>query len=183
MSALAHYDYIAASDDVHVHESFGGAGICRDEWLCYPCEWRGKMLLLGRHAWNIHRPNTFESLLSSPQYSKIKSFDRKLAREASALLRDCLPIRIRGLHLCLPFRRPPFNLLLPVIKFICGKSIRQRAVIHHGSHLEILLGLENHGIARANIPPALGGDYNLHAQLTEWLAHRLELEGRREANA
>jgi hypothetical protein len=113
----------------------------------------------------------------------MKGFDRKLTREGIALLRECLPIRLRAMHICLPFRRPPFTFVLPVIKFICGKSIRQRMVIHHGSDLEVLLGLENHGIIRANIPAALGGEYNLQAELTEWLADRLELEGRREANA
>jgi hypothetical protein len=177
------HDYIAASDDVHVHEYFGGAGVCPDERLCYPCERLGKMMLLSTYAMVSDRPNTFESLVSSPQSSMMKSFDRKLACEGLALLRDCLPIRLRLVHLCMPFRRPPFNFVLPVAKFICGKSIRQRMVIHHGSDLEVLLGLENHGIIRANIPAALGGDYNLQAQLTEWLADRLELEDRREANA
>jgi hypothetical protein len=110
-------------------------------------------------------------------------FDRKLSREGLALIRDCLPIRIRVIHLCLPFLHPPFNFVLPVFKFICGKSIRQRILVHSGSNLEVLLGLENHGIINANIPSVLGGHFNLQAALAEWLVERLELDGRRAANA
>jgi hypothetical protein len=132
---------------------------------------------------NVHRPNSFESLLSSPQSSNFVRFDRKLAREGTALLRECLPIRLRVIHLCVPLRHPPFNFVLPVVKFILGKSLRRRLVVHHGSDLEILLSLESHGIIRAIIPTALGGDYHLHAELTEWLVDRLELEGQREVNA
>jgi hypothetical protein len=125
------------------------------------------MLLLGRYTWNVHRPKRFESLFSSPQSSKIAGFDRNFAREAIALLRECLPIRVRVIHLCVLLRYPPFSFVLPVVKFILGFSLRRRLLVHHGSDLEILLGLESHGIVRANIPPALGGDYHLQAELTD----------------
>jgi hypothetical protein len=141
------------------------------------------MLLLARYTWIVHRPNCFECLLSYRQSAKIAGFDRKLARDIIALLRDCLPIRIRVIHVCAPLRHPPFNFVLPVVKFILGLSLRQRLVVHHGCDLEILLGLESYGIVRANIPPALGGDYHLQAELTEWLVDRLELEGQREVDA
>ena len=127
--------------------------------------------------------NSSESLLSSPQSVKIAGFDRKLALDAVALLRECLPIRLRVIHVCTPFRRPPFNFVLPVVKFIIGKNLRRRLFLHHGCDLEVLLGLESHGINRANIPPALGGHYPLQSELAEWLVGRLELEGQREGNA
>jgi hypothetical protein len=128
----------------------------------------------------IYRPNSFESLLSSPQSAKIAGFDRKFARDSIALLRECLPIRLRVIHVCAPLRRPPFNFVLPVVNFILGKNLRRRLLVHHGCDLEILLGLESHGIIRANIPPALGGHYHLQSELTEWLVGRHELEGQRE---
>lgn len=56
-------------------------------------------------------------------------------------------------------------------------------MVHHGSDLEVLLGLESHGMIRANIPPALGGHYPLQSELAEWLLGRLELDGQREVNA
>jgi hypothetical protein len=131
----------------------------------------------------IYRPNSFKTLLSSPQSAKIAGFDRKLARDAVALLQECLPIRLRVIHVCTPFRHPPFNFVLPVVKFILGKSLRRRLLVHHGCDLEVLLGLESHGIIRANIPPALGGHYRLQSELAEWLVGRLELEGQIEVNA
>jgi hypothetical protein len=181
---LLRYDYIATSDDVHVHESFGGAGVSPNERLCYPYQWFGKMLLLGRYTWRMSIVLTVLNLsYPPPQSSKNARFDRKLARESIALLRECLPIRLRVIHMCLPSRHPPFNFLLPVIKFLLGKSLRRRLVVHHGCDLEILLSLESHGIIRANVPSVLGGHYNLQAELSEWLVDHVELEGRREANA
>jgi hypothetical protein len=100
-----------------------------------------------------------------------------------SLFRDCLPIKVKAIHISLPFRHPPFNFVLPVLKFILGRSLRQRVVVHHGSDLEVLMGLEKYGISEANVPPVLGGRYKLEARVAAWLVDRLELESRREANA
>lgn len=114
------------------------------------------------------------------QDSKIAKFDRKLAREGIALFRDCLPIQIKVIHLCLPLRYPPFNFVLPVLKFILGKRMRHRMVIHHGSDLQVILGYEEYGIGRDATPPALGGHWKMDTEFAAWLVERRSLETRRE---
>jgi hypothetical protein len=100
-----------------------------------------------------------------------------------SLLRDCLPIKLKAIHISLPFRHPPFHFVLPVLKFILGRSLRQRVVVHHGSDLEVLVGLDKFGISEANVPPVLGGLYKLQTELAAWLASRRELESTGETNA
>jgi hypothetical protein len=82
------------------------------------------------------------------------------------------------MHVCLPQlkRKPnfPFNLL--VIKFLAGKHIRRRMVLHSGSEDLIVMDLIEYGLGRNIIPFEVGGDYRWEVNHAEWLANRLLIE-------
>jgi hypothetical protein len=97
-----------------------------------------------------------------------------------ALLRDCLPIKVKAIHVCLPLLKPPFQFVIPIVKFLAGKRLRRRMVLHSGSEHEILSGLDTYGIGRSIIPFEIGGDYHLEAAHAEWVVDRLQVERQRE---
>jgi hypothetical protein len=98
------------------------------------------------------------------------------------MLRDCLPIKLRAVHICLPQlkSKPNFPFTIPVIRFLAGKHIRRRMVIHGGSEDLIVMDLINYGLSRSIIPFEVGGDYRWEAFHAEWVANRLLFESRRE---
>jgi hypothetical protein len=108
-------------------------------------------------------------------------FDRKLSRNVMALLRDCLPIKLRALHICLPQLKstPYFPFIVPVFKFFAGKHIRRRIVIHTGGADSVMMSLIKYGLGRDIIPFEVGGDYRWEANHAAWLANRLLVERRR----
>ncbi len=114
------------------------------------------------------------------QNFKPAKFDRKLSRNALALLRDCLPIKVRAIHICLPQLKPPFHFIIPAVKFMAGKHMRRRMVLHSGSEHSIIVGLIKHGLSRSIIPFEVGGDLRWQGFHAEWLANRLLVERRRE---
>jgi hypothetical protein len=84
------------------------------------------------------------------------------------------------MHVCIPLLKPPFQFVLPVVKFLAGKRLRRRMILHSGSEHEIVRGLSKYGIGRNIIPFELGGDYYLAAGYAEWINDRLQVERRRE---
>jgi hypothetical protein len=114
------------------------------------------------------------------QNCKIAKFDRKLSRYNLALLRDCLPIKVRAVHICLPQLKPPFLFVIPVVKFMAGKHLRRRMILHSGSEHLVLMGLIKYGLGRTIVPFEVGGDYRWEVWHAEWVANRLLVERRRE---
>jgi hypothetical protein len=116
------------------------------------------------------------------QNSRPPKFNRKLSRYSMALFRDCLPIKLRAIHICGAHIRvpPPLQFILPVVKFIAGKHIRRRMLLHTGSDNTVIMGLTKYGLTRSIIPCEVGGDYHWQAFHAEWLANRLLVERRRE---
>jgi hypothetical protein len=115
------------------------------------------------------------------QNGKSAKFDRRLSRYSLALFRDCLPIKLRAIHICLPqMKNPPFLFTIPVIKFIAGKRLRRRMVLHSGCENVVGMGLMKYGLSRNIMPLEVGGDCHWEACHAEWLADRLLVEGRRE---
>jgi hypothetical protein len=86
------------------------------------------------------------------------------------------------MHVCLPQLKSqrPFSFLIPVFKFIAGKQIRRRTVLHGGGEDSVVMSLIKYGLGRNIIPFEAGGDYRWEANHAEWLANRLLVERRRE---
>jgi hypothetical protein len=97
-------------------------------------------------------------------------------------MRDCLPIKIRAMHISLPQAKikPVFPFIIPVVKYLAGKYIRRRMVLHSGSEDLIVMSLIKYGLSRSIIPFEVGGDYRWQEFHAEWLANRLLVERRRE---
>jgi hypothetical protein len=114
------------------------------------------------------------------QNTKLAKFDRKLSRYCMALLRDCLPIKVRAIHICLPQMKPPFQFVIPVVKFLAGKRLRRRMVIHSGCDHLIAISLLKYGLNPNIIPLEVGGEYHWEVSHAAWIANRLLVEGRRE---
>jgi hypothetical protein len=77
-------------------------------------------------------------------------------------------------------KKPPFPFIIPVVKFMAGKRLRRRMVLHTGCEHSIVMGLIKYGLSRSIIPFEVGGDYRWEVFHAEWLADRLLVERRRE---
>jgi hypothetical protein len=87
------------------------------------------------------------------------------------------------MHVCLPQLKSqrPSSFQIPVFKFIAGKHIRRRTVLHSGGEGSVIMSLvKYYGLGRNIIPFEVGGDYRWEANHAEWLANRLLVERRRE---
>jgi hypothetical protein len=86
------------------------------------------------------------------------------------------------MHVCSPQlkSKPPFPFIIPIFKFMAGKHIRRRMVIHSGCEALIALDLIKYGLSRSIIPFEVGVDYHWEASHAEWLANRLLVERQRE---
>jgi hypothetical protein len=151
-----------------------------------------RLLLEARYSFFVHYFDTLlrEASLSlthsnpiycNDQSGKPAKFDRRLSRYSLALFRDCLPIKLRAIHICLPqMKNPPFLFTIPIIKFMAGKRLRRRMVLHSGCEHFVVMGLIKYGLSRSIIPMEVGGDYYWQPCHAEWLANRLFVERRRE---
>ena len=86
---------------------------------------------------------------------------------------QCVPIRFRAVHAC---NAPWFirNVFFPILKYVLGKSFRQRLVSHAGTEQEVLASLDKFLIARDCVPRELGG--NLVVDTRSFLHERSALE-------
>jgi hypothetical protein len=84
------------------------------------------------------------------------------------------------MHICVPKMKLPFQLKILVIKFLAGRRLRRRMVVHSGCEYLTIMGLIKYGLSRSIEPFEVGDDYHWEANHAEWLADRLLVERRRE---
>jgi hypothetical protein len=117
-------------------------------------------------------------LLGDTNDSRQDNFNRKRARLLLELLRDCLPLRIRAVHICFPAIKSVGKLFLPAILWLMGRSMRRRTLIHAGCVDELLLDLQEFGMTKKGIPEDFGGAYGAQG-FKEWVEERRALEASR----
>jgi hypothetical protein len=84
------------------------------------------------------------------------------------------------MHICVPQVKPPFLFVFPIAKFLAGRRLRRRMVVHSTCEHMVVMSLIKYGFSRSIIPFEVGGDYRWEACHAEWLADRLLVERRRE---
>jgi len=87
--------------------------------------------------------------------TSLKQFDRVYMRMQYNSVRNCLPIKVRGIHTChVPSLMAFF---FPVLKFIMGRDGRLRHRVH--SETPIITSLEQYGLHKEVVPTLLSGNY------------------------
>jgi hypothetical protein len=116
-------------------------------------------------------------LLEDTNDSRQDNFNRKMTRLLVELLRDCLPIRIRAVHICFPAIKSVGKLFLPTRLWLFGK-MRRRTLTHTGCPDELLSDLQEFGMTKEGIPVDFGGAYGAQ-DFEEWVDERRALEASR----
>jgi hypothetical protein len=114
-------------------------------------------------------------LLGDTIDSRQDNFNRKKTRLLVELLRDCLPVRIRAVHICFPAIKSVDRLFLPTTLWLFGREMRRRTLLHAGCADELLIDLQEFGLTKEGIPVDFGGAYGAQA-FEEWIEERRALE-------
>jgi hypothetical protein len=117
-------------------------------------------------------------LLGDTSDSRQDNFDRKKTRLLVELLRDCLPVKIRAVHICFPAIKSVGKLFLPTKLWMMGRSMRRRTLMHAGCADELLIDLQEFGMTKEGIPDDFGGAYGAQ-DFEEWVEERRALEASR----
>eukprot|EP00525_Craspedostauros_australis_P008589 CAMPEP_0198133176 /NCGR_PEP_ID=MMETSP1442-20131203/59429_1 /TAXON_ID= /ORGANISM="Craspedostauros australis, Strain CCMP3328" /LENGTH=290 /DNA_ID=CAMNT_0043794287 /DNA_START=673 /DNA_END=1545 /DNA_ORIENTATION=+ len=107
--------------------------------------------------------------ISNPRHVKLWQIDIARIRFIFGSFRNFLPIRISAVHICNP---PLFsNIVIHIIRWYFGTTLRKRLCLHTGSTNTIMHRLENdHGLDRSMLPSDLDG--NLILDHVGWLRDR-----------
>ena len=111
-------------------------------------------------------------MMSNFNVTKLSHFNRAKARAQFLHVQNVLPMKVRAIHAC---HVPKFvdEWILPTIKFLVGKRLRLRLLVHNSSTLP--KELVKHGFKTENLPDCVGGTY--HHNPAHWLESRRALEG------
>jgi hypothetical protein len=103
-----------------------------------------------------------------------KHMDRIRVKKMVPLVLRAMPLKVRAIHLfCGRSSMLVLGLALPFFKFLMGKFIRMRLVIHGGYQHDYAPSTLEFGITR--LSHDLGGDYG-REEYDSWLAEREVLE-------
>ena len=117
-------------------------------------------------------------LLGDTNDIRQENFNRKKTKVLVELLRDCLPVRIRAVHICFPAIKSVGKLFLPTKLWLFGKEIRRRTLTHSGCAGELIIDLQEFGMTKEGIPVDFGGAYGAQ-DFEQWLEERRALEASR----
>jgi len=95
------------------------------------------------------------------------SYQRKIAHLWIQIMRDCAPIRLCTVHVCLPRGKSVARLFYPIVLWLLGSEVRQRRLCTHSgndSH-EFSTKLTAYHLRTAALPKELGGSWtNKHLE-------------------
>jgi hypothetical protein len=114
-------------------------------------------------------------LLGNTSDSRQDNFNRKKAKLLVEVVRDCLPVRTRAVHICFPARKSVGKLFLPTKLWLFGKEMRRRTLTHSGCADELIIDLQEFGMTKEGIPVDFGGAYGAQ-DFEQWLKERRALE-------
>ena len=107
-------------------------------------------------------------LVVFPHKAKVTQMDRQLIKLLAGSLKDRIPVRLAGFHIC----HPPtfFRVIFPIISLVLGPRLRKRIRIHAGSTEKVQEELNAYGLTRNKLPSELEGEIVLDHQA--WLEQR-----------
>jgi hypothetical protein len=106
----------------------------------------------------------------------LKHLDRILAKRMSALVSDCMPVKMSVMHCCKGLSAPALDLILPAMLFCVGRYFRFHLRFHSGMDKDMLLALKEYGIASEHVHAFLLGGGFSHSDFEDWLSKRKEME-------
>ena len=105
-----------------------------------------------------------------------RNFDRTFARHATNMMFFCLPCRIVAQHVCFGAggRNMWDDVIGPSLKYLYGKRMRLRNIVHGGSNSELVASLKAFHIPKESLPVCLGGDVD-DKSFQQWLVDQIDL--------
>ena len=118
------------------------------------------------------------SVVNMREYELYSHYNRKFSKEVAAL-HAALPAKVVTVHAVMRARHEALRkLVLPVLKWIFGKRLRQRLITHSGHDRQIVQEFEDFGIHAHSMTSLLGGALG-PGYFQHWLVERRALETRR----
>ena len=91
---------------------------------------------------------------------------------------QCMPIRVCAAHFFCGRSMTLITMALPILKFLVGRHVRIRMVIHGGSGNEYLRNLNVYGLRLENLSLVLPGGGFGPSRFNAWLEERRAIEER-----
>jgi hypothetical protein len=113
-------------------------------------------------------------MMADMRVTKLSHFNRAQSIDQFHHVQNVLPMKVRAMHVChVPYFVEQW--LIPIAKFILGKHLRLRLLVHISSTLP--KELVKYGFKIENLPVCVGGTY--HHDPAHWLESRRVLEDSR----
>ena len=89
---------------------------------------------------------------------------------------ECMPMRVCAAHFFCGRSMTLITMALPILKFLMGRNVRIRMVVHGGEGADYLRNLNVYGLRLENMSHVLTGGGFGPAQFASWLEERRTLE-------
>jgi hypothetical protein len=127
-----------------------------DRWLRVIFYWLSKVM----HQKNVQK-NGFVVL----KIMRGQNLDRQRLLQTQVMVRDCMPCRVTGLHLCCvppPGGRKTFaDTIAPILWQYIVHVLRRKANVHVAeSETHMLTLLQDYGLLKESLPKSLGGSWS-----------------------
>mmetsp|Transcript_11202 Transcript_11202/g.15713 ORF Transcript_11202/g.15713 Transcript_11202/m.15713 type:complete len:164 (-) Transcript_11202:59-550(-) len=108
----------------------------------------------------------------------LNALDRIRIKQTAKLVKDCIPIQVRAVHLLFSKNSIVIELVLPSAKPFWSPEIRQRLLHHDLTDKKSLLeALESYGFCKAGLPVCCGGTYKFN---TSWVQEQMNDDSENE---
>jgi hypothetical protein len=103
-----------------------------------------------------------------------RHWDRRLSKKLVNVLR-VFP-NPRAVHVCTGSGRAMLGVILPIAKYVMGRHLRLRLVIHSGSDNDLLDGFERYGLGRDHLKSVVLCNESVVDNYAEWLEEQARIE-------
>ena len=105
-----------------------------------------------------------------------KCMDRHLSKALAKMLNEILPVKLKAMHVLQSTSWcNVYDIIMPSIKFLMGKDIRQRMLVHACNESIVERALQPYGIQLGCIPEQVGGTFKLSDSMAMLQKNQREL--------
>ena len=97
-----------------------------------------------------------------------KHLDRIRLKKLAYFVNFCSPIQAKALHFFCGRNKSLLTYVLPAFKYLLGKDLRIRMVVHGGTGVDYLADIKRYGLCLQKISYVLGGGFSYQNYL-DWL--------------
>ena len=121
--------------------------------------------------------NGFVILCNLQGYDLYRDFDRLLTKLVFRILTTAFPVRLQAFHAVTGWSSTVYNIARPALRYLAGRAVLLRGVLHAGSTTDIRESLAAYGLSHAAHVACFGGGSGSAEQvslLQEWLNREWE---------